>query len=501
MDIPLPPKNSAHLNLAASFAQRAWFPALPEVVHKFTAFAQQAPAQDQTVASSQLFDLLRSDLSLFTYLVGRISSATSPLAESNPVAHLQSALFQGTLGELSKELNGQIGTHSIDVMPSDWKGGNAWVLQNATLSASAAHALAPSFEINPEYAYLAGILRQLGTILIAWNYPKVFERAIIEGIERGGFEGQIYEILGFSPAQLGARIAEQWGFSSELQAIISHTGLALPTDHALHHLSKICLIGEKLARATNPAIYPDGATGWDQAADEIAGILGDQGMSEIYKRFQRNSATYATALPRRYPIIESSQPRWREHARTANTINGKLLRAPNRYVNRCTVLEQRLLTSFYHQLEDNILSLNTLDQLTKEIVPKLGFCRGCLYLSDPLRSTLVPRYSVGSLDLRGVREIRYDNSWIDENIICAAYRSKVPIVQEGSLNDGSPIVVITGSVGGLNRIGVLFLESVPIPQFLREHHDHTFDRPAQALLDRFKTIRDALQDALESVGQ
>ena len=62
-------------------------------------------------------------------------------------------------------------------------------------------------------------------------------------------------------------------------------------------LSRICRVGEALARANDPERYPQAKEDWQLAKTEIERRLGKRGIEIIKERFQDRCESYVTLIP------------------------------------------------------------------------------------------------------------------------------------------------------------------------------------------------------------
>jgi putative nucleotidyltransferase with HDIG domain len=74
---------------------------------------------------------------------------------------------------------------------------------------------------DPENAYLAGLLHDLGLVVNLVLFPVKTKSALEKGMQTGAFLGESeYEALGFTHCQSGEVLARKWNFSEELIEVI-----------------------------------------------------------------------------------------------------------------------------------------------------------------------------------------------------------------------------------------------------------------------------------------
>lgn len=86
---------------------------------------------------------------------------------------------------------------------------------------------APALKIDPEHAYVAGLLHDLGKVALDVVFPKAYDRIAQQALEeRCDIADVERRILGVDHTRAGRRLAEQWRLPSDLRDVIW-----------LHHLS------------------------------------------------------------------------------------------------------------------------------------------------------------------------------------------------------------------------------------------------------------------------
>src|SRR5690606_6925283 len=93
-----------------------------------------------------------------------------------------------------------------------------------------------------------------------------------------------------------------WGFRYEaladLGVIDEESALERDLVQAVgENIARLCRIGECLARASRPDVYPDARDAWEAAKIEIESRLGPDGLTLIRQRFSENCEEYLDLLP------------------------------------------------------------------------------------------------------------------------------------------------------------------------------------------------------------
>jgi len=489
MDHPEP--NLGHLHLALSYVSNAWIPTNPRAVAAVRDGLRQGTYSGDP---SLLLRDLKRDFGLFTFLLSRL--ATNNQSKHDPVSVIIEGLHDGRIAQLIAEGKFPLERRTLQTAADPLSSILIGQLNFAMISATSSECLAEANGFDGSYVFSCALLRQLGLSLVAWNYPHLFERAVFSRDSPDSLEVRLSQSLGFSPSLLAATLASQWGFSTELQQVVAPPDDSANISATAVTLRRICEVGEMLARACDPSQYPTAANDWEDARIEIARRLGPSGMANIYKRVSEQCLWYREELPHTFPILEREQPGWEEIS-DLTAIQGRKGRLTNRYLENCELALQRGLIEFYSGLSENAVSAAAIRTIATTLTKQAGFLRGCLYLADPTAKTLVPRYGLGELTIKGLQPIFYAGPKAENNIITAAFRARGPIVQEGVLSDNSPIALFTAPLGDEQRIGVLYCESASLLALPFRRPDQDRNRIIEKLQHHFSALREALCQALQ----
>jgi hypothetical protein len=332
------------------------------------------------------------------------------------------------------------------------------------ISATAAETMAGKTEVDPDLSYSAGLLRQLGLTLIAWNYPQIYKRAISKQQAPREVDRELTRTLGFSPKLLGIAMARQWGLCPELRAAIGDREALrqcpeksqIMVADAARAMSHLCEVGEALARASAPELYPTARLDWKYAKDEITEILGDDGIGLIQRKLKENCESYLKTVPSAFKEIGKLQREPEPHA-----VSGNILEK-NRYIKSCPPDLADALIHFYQQLSPSSVSQSQLNQLVREIIPLAGFANGCIFLLEPEEMKLIPKAKIGKpLPERARERSALSISTNSDDPVLAAYNCNTPIVESKTLQDTIGTASIACVLGRKQRVGVLYLEVDP----------------------------------------
>ena len=264
------------LKKATDYNCMQWFPYRDESVIKVEEFFNK---QNNELALSDLFNIVREDASLYILFLKELSQHYISLGKQQKISgdifnnvsscHLRGAYEKIKLFKPNHSANGL--TEAQDLR-----------LKEMLLAATTSSIIASNQQIHSDFTFSTALLRQLGHTLIAWNYPLIYNKVTAKSKTHEEIESDLRKCLGFSASMLGYSVTEKLGLSRFF-------GAALPKDvdnfkfynranskrMSLHQqVSKICEIGEALARSINPGIYITSDCDFKNACDTIKSKLG-----------------------------------------------------------------------------------------------------------------------------------------------------------------------------------------------------------------------------------
>jgi putative nucleotidyltransferase with HDIG domain len=113
--------------------------------------------------------------------------------------------------------------------------------RHAVATAVCARALARQLHLNQDYAFTAGLLHDIGRLVLATHFRSEYEQVMLH---RNRCDCQLLDaehaILGIDHAMVGAELAAHWNFSHTIQhAILYHHAPEQHKDHALPSLINV----------------------------------------------------------------------------------------------------------------------------------------------------------------------------------------------------------------------------------------------------------------------
>lgn len=232
----------------------------------------------EDVSFAQLAGLIEHDTVIAAHLLRIVNSAA--YGHVRTVGSIRHAL---TLMGLNKLRNTVFGL-SMSRMWLSVRAARGWngraFNQHSVATAILADQLATTVPATyPEGAFVAGLLHDIGKLLIAVALPAEFARIDRLVISEPDFVAREREILGLDHAELSAAALARWNLPGEVQqAVRDHhqPDLAL-SGHGEHALSAIVHFADRLTYRLQPELSPANA---DQSAGDEAAVFEALGIAD-----------------------------------------------------------------------------------------------------------------------------------------------------------------------------------------------------------------------------
>lgn len=472
--------SSSRLDQAVEHVGDRWFPPNPVLLDKLR---ESVKGELSTADMSLLISELKGDFALFTQCVRQLARMVSEESDDSMPLDPLAALEQLDVAHFKQLIEGLVelaSPHSLSASTPL----QTSRLGEAMVSAATAEVLGEHEGLASGLCYSAALLRQLGYTLIAWNYPKIYQRAVSSLATGANLDIQLTRTLGFSPSVLALTILRRWGVAPELCAAVSldQNEDYTPEIRAIGAtLAKVCKVGETLARANNPDIYPDAQDEWQVACQEIESRLGPTGMSLINERVIECCEAYSLMVPHLFRGGQILAPQMLPaHAQEP------VPERRNRFLSRCHPLVKDELQDFYRALAPfTAPAQEPLRQLVQRVIPSAGFTAGAVYTIEPSSGMLIPQLHVGSLAPQPV-PLSYGADMLDDELIVRVFQEFETQTERHLAPNGLHLVRMAGVVGYSQRMGVLALEML----------ESRFDQKPEDARLHFDAIIQALNDAL-----
>lgn len=474
---------------ALTYVSRSWIPVNPDILKsvKTRLIDGTYAAQPKTFISD-----LKSDLALFSFCVRRLAEVAQP--EERKLGPLQ-VIEKFELERLRQLLDvpeDKVSTHKYEFADEL----QALRFKHAIISAVTAEVVAEKADGDAPAVYSCAVMRQLGALLVSWNYPRTFQKAISSVAEfNNNLEAALARYLGFSPSLLGLKLALDWSengltrIGSGLQEMASHTSegtvileIDEETKYRGEQMAALCELGEAFARVNDPKHFAISARDWEKASAKINHYLGPKGITLLRERIVAFAESYKALSPKliEFDLTPKASPRGGLSA------YGKKLFEQNGHIKKCPseVVEQ--FRKVYETLEEARVSIEGVNLLIKDLIPKAGFPRGCIYMTDRDGVLLVPKVKVGEADIARYKPLNSATTSPFSHPVLEALSCTVPIKQENVFMYGDLVSHVTGVFGTREKTGVLYLEM----------GQKILQSEGSVPLTYFKAIRQCLNDCL-----
>lgn len=477
------------LNRALAHVNNLWFPFNPAVVRSLEQGFQQNRFQQEP---EKILEVLKQDFALFTYVIKELIPLASEARISASIICNPIELLRWAGPERIKQVvfsqNGLPSAHSLQTSEEF----QADRLRETAIVASTAEVLSEKKNLDPAMGFCRGVLREIGLNLIAWNYPVLYQRIITSIPEGSSLDEELTKELGFSPLMLAMRIIHPKDLELEGPEMS-----CIKQEWQVY--DDLCKVGEALAHADSPELYPAAENEWLVARETILQTVGPDAVEAIQQRTVANTQKYSKAMPAPFEQLQNFNPEKKvaTHKRARRASH-------NRYIKYCTPEVQAVIRALYEEMPSEEVSRKVLERLVKEVIPKAGFTGGCVFVVDPSSLTLAPRTMIGKVKGRSIATITLRPNalaglelgiseseliraaTVHDDGIANAFACAQPIIERDVSFLDSALTTIASSLGKRRRIGVLYLES---PSLDNSQEDST-------TVANFKAVRQLLCDAL-----
>ncbi len=349
------------------------------------------------------------------------------------------------------------------------------------VSASSAQMLAPTFGIDATEGYSGALIRQLGLLLIAWNYPTAYAQALRAERKGMSLNEALSEKLGFTPEMLTVELLHRWGISRTVSQHAFGLSSKVSDGAESNALVELYAASEMLARANLPELYPDARDDWGKAKSEVLKRLGSGGMDAIQSVLEEHLSHYRKNIPTLFSPGLVLDP-----ARRISTIERAAVLDSNPYLPLCADAIRESFQRIYNTASQTGQQEWVLRQILRQLIPQAGFHKGCVFTVDPDRLKLTPQVAIGSAKRQDFRRFDLSASGNSHEIVGLAYSSPQPIIEYHLDQSGRCVNYIASFIGLRNRIGVLYLEI----------DGDLYDINSAQVLNQFKAIQYALSECL-----
>ena len=348
-------------------------------------------------------------------------------------------------------------------------------------------------ELQPSDAAYCTLLRQLGTQLIAWNYPSVLSSATRTG--RGdshAISAYLKQVIGISPEQISRHFAKRWLLEPDFAESINQDrsqkfdspSLMIPSPITPNPMTTVCEFGELYSKMQSANTRKSAEKEWQKRENEFLRLAPRLKYQELQQAVEEETGAALEqidqALTKRASI--SVPLTLTENAKAIAPAQPRSFDA-NQFLKRCPAHIQSLFRGVYEEIRSTGPSVEALQSLVSKAIPASGFTSGVIYMLDPIRAELVPAAKIG--DHRRVLNSKI--APLVKQTALDAFNSETPLRKEEISDDGMHLEHVCSAFGDATKPGVLLLEI--------DRYADLDDSQNSTLY--FKAIRQCLHDCLD----
>jgi putative nucleotidyltransferase with HDIG domain len=158
--------------------------------------------------------------------------------------------------------------------------------RHAIGSAVCARVLAPRFGVNPDTAFTAGLLHDLGTLVLCTRFPADYQRVLAHRRRHDCLTSAAQlAVFGIDHAAVGAALTAHWKFPQQIQAAVAGhhlpgPGAAAPLTTVIH-LANILAHALDLSGQEDDQVPPLSLAAWQAAG------LGDAAWEDVFAEIEQ----------------------------------------------------------------------------------------------------------------------------------------------------------------------------------------------------------------------
>lgn len=474
----------------AQVCARTWVPVVPNLM---SSLQQRIKGGEFHGRESRLYRALRLDIGLYLHTFFHLSSDRDPLAPSTP---------ENILGCVEKSSVWDLG-NLIAGAPADFGVAEirevgefqARFIRFVLVASRSALLMAERAGIDEGMTFSLSLLRNIGTLLISWSFPAVFNRAM-ENTNQGlgNLTQNIEKSLNASVLEVGFLVIRGLDLGDKNCSIILNPGDIVPergnysNDESgrlrlspLEKAIRFCEIGEALARLSDSESYPLSAKEWEYVNAEVMYYLGKNCIEQINESVAAASAPYLEYQPEVF-----SQKLNPERA-VSLAIKAYNIHRFNRATQGVSLGEsiRDIFESVYRLMAFEKASRSALDVLFYDVLPDMDFESGGLFIYDPKRDILTPKSSYGKDDWP-IQPVSVSTPGDLPRLIYESRTSVAPLRLDKIYSNTVTRSYISWKFGNKELEGVIFLAYGRALRTL----------PARTVLTYFSLVRQAASDAL-----
>lgn len=342
-------------------------------------------------------------------------------------------------------------------------------IKHAVISAITAETVASHSGLEPELAHLCATIRQVGINLVAWNYPSIFSRAIAnvsDNIE--GLEKELFRFIGHTPTTLASNICLEWDQDESIKSYIipatpdsesknsaERETLSIQEREEKQDKLNNCLeLGNSMALLSDPEHFPGYAKNWQNTVERLQQAMGQNAINNIQERLAGFSKVYSN---NDFDFNIDLEPKKNLTRTSIFRVTDRLM-SGNPWIAKCSENLRSKFHKIYSSIDKRGISTEAISLLISELIPILGFVRGCIYKFDEKKMRLLPILRIGETQLETFEVLRCDSGKFMKHPAVIATCYHTPIVQEEIFINSELVSTIAGIFGDNKKKAVVYVE-------------------------------------------
>ena len=334
-------------------------------------------------------------------------------------------------------------------------------LQQSLVACAAALKLGEGALSKGSDCFAAMFFRQLGHNLMAWNFPRLYQRALEQAAEgRDELDSNLFHLIGYTPLSVVLELFGRWGINDRIALEI---GLIGGNTSEPATLAGSCALAESFAKLQSLRWYPEAPKEWPDLQNKLKRQLGPSGYETLRATVDQSLSTSLLLSKQSSLALDPLLTQEEVERQVQEELSKQSLRLQrqNKFIELCSPTVSNSLTKAYRRLAQGDGATEALEIILTESVSLAGFSKGCLYLGDGTQSNMVPTLLIGDGQMDRYQAINCQGAAGAENPIMMALFSNAPIRHAGTLIKGERVSHITGSLKSGDNQAVLFLEMNP----------------------------------------
>lgn len=335
------------------------------------------------------------------------------------------------------------------------------LLKECILASTTVEALSASFSLDKGFAYSVSSLRSLGKLLLAFNYPNEFNSAVEILNQSPGntsLETVLTNSFGFSPGQVGAKVAQKMGLSSGVYNLLQNPTIVVQTSSSAtsvhNRLNCVCGFGEEFAKAHSTLSHDVSEKSLKDIVKIIEDSIGSAGIGKIYKKSNATLSSYKSCNPKFFTSLDEDLGNGH-----VDPSQFSLKTELNRLARKGEVRNFNLLSEIISDFGNPTNRPLSIKKLVSELLPKEGVDAIILYTIDPVEKDLIAICKKGNPLFVKIKEASPIFGVVTNSLVKDVFDGKRSHEIEGLNANNEEVVACLAPYPAKKPYGVLYIEA------------------------------------------